>query len=221
MEGSWTSAAMLFLYAVSFSFAYTRLTTGTGALILFGWVQLTMLVAALWYGERPNALEWLGLGVAVGGFVYLVLPGLDAPSFAGAALMAIAGTSWGVYSLRGRHAVDALANTTGNFVRSVPLVLGVSLLTIPQFLVQSRGVLLAVASGAIASGLGYVVWYKALRGLTAAHAAIVQLLVPVLAALGGVVFLAEAVSFRLAVSAMTVLGGIGLALYAKPRLARS
>ena len=220
IEGSWTSAAMLFLYAVPFSFAYTRLSTGTGALILFGCVQLTMLIAALWVGERPNPFQWLGLFIAVGGLVYLLLPGLDAPSLSGAALMAIAGLSWGVYSLRGRRAPDALAQTTSNFVRSVPMVIAVSIVALPQFAVQRGGVLLAIASGAIASGLGYVVWYQALAGLTATRAAIVQLLVPVLASLGGVLFLTEPISLRLTVSTVIVLGGIALALYAKQGQAR-
>lgn len=221
IEGSWLSAAMLFLYAVPFSFAYTRLSTGTGALVLFGCVQLTMLVAALWLGERPNPLQWLGLFIAIGGLVYLLLPGLDAPSLSGAALMAIAGFSWGVYSLRGRRAPDALAQTTSNFVRSVPMVIAVNVIALPLFAVERSGVVLALASGAIASGLGYVVWYQALAGLTATRAAIVQLLVPVIAALGGVVFLAEAVSLRLALSTVIVLGGIALALYAKQGYARA
>lgn len=217
VETSWISAGMLFLYAVPFSFAYTRLSTGTGALILFGCVQLTMMSAALWSGERPHPLQWLGLSLALAGLVYLVLPGLEAPSVVGAALMALAGFSWGVYSLRGRSASDPLAQTTSNFVRTVPLVLAVSVLTLPRLHVQLNGVLLAVASGALASGLGYVVWYEALRGLTATRAAVVQLLVPILAALGGVVFLAEAVTWRLALSGVIILGGIGLALIGRER----
>jgi drug/metabolite transporter (DMT)-like permease len=221
VEGSWMSAAMLFLYAVPFSFAYTRLATGTGALILFGSVQLTMLIAALWFGERPNPLQWLGLLIAASGLVYLILPGLDAPSFAGAALMSAAGFSWGVYSLLGRRAADPLAQTTSNFIRSVPMVVAVSVISLPQLSVQRDGVLLAIASGAIASGLGYVVWYQALGGLTATRAAIVQLLVPILAALAGVMFLAEPISLRLTLATVTVLGGIALALYAKQGHARA
>jgi drug/metabolite transporter (DMT)-like permease len=218
VEGSWISASMLFLYAVPFSFAYTMLNTGTGALILFGCVQLTMMIAALWSGERPHPLQWFGLSLALGGLVYLVLPGLEAPSFAGAALMALAGLSWGVYSLRGQSGADALTQTTNNFVRSIPFVLAVSLLTLSRFHAQLEGVLLAVASGALASGLGYVVWYAALRGLTSTRAAVVQLLVPILAALGGVIFLTEAVSLRLVLSSVIVLGGIALALIGRERL---
>jgi drug/metabolite transporter (DMT)-like permease len=218
VEGSWISAGMLFLYAVPFSFAYTRLNTGTGALILFGCVQLTMMIAGLWSGERPHSLQWLGLSLAIGGLVYLVFPGLEAPSFAGAVLMALAGFSWGVYSLRGRGAANPLAQTTNSFVRTVPLVLAVSVVTLSQFHVQREGVLLAVASGSLASGLGYVVWYEALRGLTVTRAAVVQLLVPILAALGGVIFLAEAISWRLALSGVIVLGGIARALLGRERL---
>ena len=217
-KSSWLSAGMLFLYAVPFSFAYTRLSAGTGALILFGCVQLTMMIAALSSGERPHALQWSGLGLAIAGLVYLVLPGLEAPSFIGAGLMALAGFAWGVYSLRGRSAANPLAQTTQNFVRTVPLVLAVSLLTRSQFHAEREGVLLAVASGALASGLGYVVWYGALRGLTATRAAAVQLLVPVLAALGGVVFLAELISARLLLSTVMVLGGIALTLLGRERL---
>ena len=217
IAGSWLSAGMLFLYAVPFSFAYTRLSTGTGALILFGCVQLTMMSVALWSGERPHPLQWLGLATALGGLVYLVLPGIEAPSFMGAALMAVAGFSWGVYSLRGRSAANPLAQTTSNFVRSIPFVVAVSFLTLRSFHIERQGVVLAIASGALASGLGYVVWYEALRGLTSTRAAVVQLLVPILAAVGGVWFLAEAVSSRLVLSGVLVLGGIGLALVGRER----
>lgn len=217
-KGSWTSAGMLFLYAVPFSFAYTRLTTGTGALILFGCVQLTMMTAALWTGEKPHFIQWCGLALALAGLVYLVLPGLAAPPLAGAGLMALAGFSWGVYSLRGRGSANPLAQTTSNFVRSVPLVLAVSLIALPQLHVELNGALLAVASGALASGLGYVVWYLALGGLTATRAAIVQLAVPILAAAGGVMVLAETISERLIIAAALVLGGIALALISRDKL---
>lgn len=220
-EGSWTSAGMLFLYAVPFSFAYLRLSAGTGALILFGCVQMTMMIAAFWSGERPHLLQWFGIAVALAGLVYLVLPGLAAPPFASATLMALAGVSWGVYSLRGRGAENPLAQTTSNFVRSVPLVLAVSVMALPRFHVEPKGMLLAVASGALASGLGYVVWYAALRDLTATRAAAVQLSVPVLAALGGVIFLAEAVSVRLLLSTVMVLGGVGLALVGRERFSHA
>ena len=213
----WTTGVVLFLYAVPFSFAYLSLTAGTGALILFGAVQLTMMIAALRGGERPHLLQWLGLGMALAGLVYLVLPGLGAPSPAGAALMALAGVAWGRYSLIGRGGADPLQQTTGAFVRALPFVLIVSLLAFQQAHVSTAGVLLASASGALASGVGYTVWYTALSGLTATRAAIVQLLVPILAALGGVMFIGESITLRLIVSAVIVLGGVALALLGRER----
>ncbi len=215
--GDWASAVALFLYAIAFSFAYLRLSAGTGALILFGAVQLTMILAGLRSGERPPALEWAGIVLALGGLVYLVLPGLAAPSPIGAALMASAGVAWGVYSLfgrtRGRH--DPMLATTANFTRAVPLALAVSLVRIGRVEATGRGVVLAVVSGAVTSGLGYVVWYAALRGLTATRAAAVQLAVPVIAAAGGAAFLAERVSSRLVVAAVAILGGIAAAIRVK------
>jgi drug/metabolite transporter (DMT)-like permease len=211
-RGSWLSATMLFLYAITFSFAYLSLSTGTGALILFGTVQATMIVAALWSGERPGLPEWAGLILALAGLVYLVFPGLAAPSPGGSALMVVAGLSWGVYSLRGRATADPLGDTTFNFVRSVPLVVGVALLRLGSLELSSQGVWLACLSGSLASGVGYLVWYAALRGMTSTRAATVQLSVPILAAGGGVVFLAEDISLRLLLATVLILGGVGLAL---------
>ena len=204
--------AMLFLYAVSFSFAYTQLSAATGALILFGAVQVTMLGAAARSGETLLPRQWLGVFIALAGLVYLVLPGLTAPPPSAAALMGIAGVSWGIYTLRGRGMANPLAQTTINFVRAVPLVISTCILAAQQIHVSPRGVLLAVVSGALTSGLGYTVWYSALRGLTATRAAVLQLAVPVIAAAGGVVFLMEPISLRLAVSALLVIGGIALTL---------
>ncbi|HET8760705.1 MAG TPA: DMT family transporter [Nitrospiria bacterium] len=211
-RGDWASAAALCLYAVGFSFAYLSLSAGTGALVLFGAVQSTMILAGLRSGERPHPLQWAGLLAAAGGLVALVFPGLTAPSPAGAALMAVAGVAWGVYSLRGRGATDPIAVTADNFIRSVPLVLLVVLATFRTAHLSPRGVWLAVLSGSLASGIGYVLWYAALRGLTATRAATVQLAVPVLVAFAGVLFLAEAVSPRLIISAILILGGVGLTL---------
>jgi drug/metabolite transporter (DMT)-like permease len=213
--------ALLALYAVPFSFAYTRLSAGTGALILFGCVQVTMLIAALRAGENVRHTQWVGLSLALSGLVYLVSPTLATPSLAAALLMAVAGVSWGAYSWRGRGTANPLAATTRNFVQAVPLVLLVSLVTFPQSHIEPSGLVLAVASGAIASGLGYVVWYAALRGLSGLQAAVVQLAVPVLAAVGGVVFLSEAISVRLALSTILVLGGIALAVASRERWLRS
>ena len=212
VRGSWISASMLFIYAIAFSFAYVSLSAGTGALILFGSVQMTMLLVALRSGERPQLLEWLGLLLALAGLVYLVLPGLEAPSPLGSALMLMAGIAWGVYSLRGRGAGSPLADTTGNFIGAVPLILAVRLGTLGDVHLSQPGILLAVLSGAVASGLGYVIWYAALAGLTATRAAIVQLSVPVLAAWGGVAFLAEDISLRLILAGAFILGGIALAI---------
>lgn len=215
LRGDWPSAAMLFTYAVTFSFAYLTLTTGTGALILFGSVQVTMWVVALWRGERPHPLAWVGLVAAFSGLVYLVSPGITAPSPGGAALMGLAGVAWGVYSLRGRGSADPLADTAGNFLRSVPLTLVLSLLLLNRFAGSGEGLLWAVLSGALASGVGYTIWYAALPHLTATRAATVQLSVPVIAAAAGTLVLAETVSMRLVIASVLILGGIGLALFAK------
>jgi drug/metabolite transporter (DMT)-like permease len=211
-QGSWISAVVLFVYAIPFSFAYTRLTAGTGALILFGAVQVTMMIAAITAGERPHASQWIGLVLALCGLVYLVLPGLRAPSLFGSALMTLAGIMWGVYSLRGRGAPDALQLNMTNFTRALPLALMVSVIAWSRLHITPAGLGLALICGAITSGLGYVLWYAALRNLSAARAAIVQLIVPVLAGVGGVAFLGETISLRLALSAAVTLGGIALAL---------
>lgn len=212
LRGNWISAAMLFIYAITFSLAYLSLTAGTGALILFGTVQVTMILAALRSGERPQLLEWMGVLLALSGLVYLVMPGLKAPSPLGSALMMMAGIAWGVYSLRGRGTGSPLADTTGNFIRAVPLIVLVRLITLNGVELSQPGILLAILSGAVASGMGYVIWYAALRGLTATRAAIVQLSVPVLAAWGGVAFLAENISLRLILAGAFILGGIALAI---------
>ena len=210
--GSWMSAAVLALYAVPFSFAYIGLSTGTGALILFGSVQVTMMAGALRSGERPLASQWLGLSLALVGLVYLVLPGIAAPPPLSAGLMALAGLAWGIYSLRGRGAVNPLAQTTSAFVRSVPIALALSAIFFRQFHAGVGGIALAVASGTAASGMGYVAWYAALRGLTATRAAVVQLSVPIIAAVGGIVFLSEALSTRLVIASLLVLGGVAMSI---------
>jgi drug/metabolite transporter (DMT)-like permease len=215
LHGSWLSAMFLFLYAITFSFAYLSLTTGTGALILFGSVQVTMLVMALRSGERPQALEWFGLCLALGGLVYLVFPGLAAPSPLGSMLMVTAGIAWGFYSIRGRGTQDPLAETAGNFVYAVPMVLLIRLLTLGNIHVSTNGILLATLSGTLSSGVGYVIWYAALRGLTTTLAAIVQLSVPVIAAWSGVILLSENVSVRLLLAGMLILGGIGLSVLSR------
>ena len=218
LRGSWLSAALLFLYALSFSFAYLNLSTGTGALILFGSVQVTMILVALKNGEGPLALEWTGLFLALGGLVYLVFPGLTAPSPLGSASMTLAGIAWGFYTLRGRGSQNPLADTAGNFLYAVPMILFIRLISLGDVRISMNGVLFAAISGALASGLGYVVWYAALRGLTTTRAATVQLSVPVLAAWSGVVFLSENVSIRLLLAGALILGGIGLSVAGRRRV---
>jgi drug/metabolite transporter (DMT)-like permease len=217
------SASALFIYAGAFSLAYRQLSAGTGALLLFGSVQLTMLATALLRGERPRPSEWFGLAVAFGGLVYLVAPGLPSvgPAKEGSALIIVAGVAWGLYTLRGRRPGDPLATTAANFLWAVPLgALFWATQPGPTHL-SSVGLLWAVLSGAVASGLGYAVWYSALPALTATRAATVQLAVPVLAAFGGVLLLAEPITSRLVLASILVLGGVGFAIFARTRPARS
>ena len=214
---AWIPAIALFLYAITFSLAYVSLPVATGALILFGAVQTTMLAAAIRSGERPAPLEWGGLVVAIAGLVYLVSPGLTAPSMVGATMMAASGVAWGWYSLLGRRSVDPVRDTTVNFVRSVPLTALASVLAVGGWHLTTGGAAFAAISGSITSGLGYVVWYAALPRLTATRAATVQLATPVLTASGGVIFLSERISPRLAVSAVLILGGIALAVFGRLR----
>jgi drug/metabolite transporter (DMT)-like permease len=203
---------MLFGYMAFFSFAYITLSTGTGALILFGAVQLTMFGFALRSGERFGAVSWLGLLLAFGGLIYLVLPGVTAPDPVGAMLMAVAGIAWGGYSLLGKSAGNPLEATANNFIFCVPLVVAVSLAFSADFHATRDGILLASVSGGLASGIGYAIWYKALRELTATRAATVQLSVPAIAALGGIVFLTEDVTVRLLIASAATLGGVWVVL---------
>ncbi len=211
-RANWRSAFMLFTYMAFFSFAYLSLSAGTGALILFGAVQLTMFIIALREGEHFSLWSWIGLTVAILGLVYLVSPGLTAPEPLGAVLMAIAGIAWGFYSLLGRGSTDPLQATASNFIYSVPLVIIVSLLFIDGYHGTASGFALAMVSGAVASGLGYAIWYTALRGLTATRAATVQLSVPVIAAFGGIILLSEQITLRLLIASAATLGGIAIVL---------
>jgi len=213
----WLAAAMLFAYVALFSFAYLSLPAGTGALILFGAVQLTMLGAGLRAGERFAPAAWGGLAAAIAGLVYLVSPGIAAPAPLGAASMALAGAAWGVYSLRGRGIADPLAATASNFARAVPLAAALSLVAVAAAHADAAGVALAVASGALTSGIGYVIWYAALRGLSAMRAATVQLSVPPIAAIGGVLMLSEPLTSRLLAASVAVLGGIAVVLATRAR----
>lgn len=211
-RGSWPSAFALFAYAAAFSFAYVNLPTGTGALLLFGAVQTGMIGWGLVKGERFTSLQWLGLLLALGGLVGLLLPGLSAPPLGAALLMITAGLAWALYSLRGRGAGDALRVTAGNFMRTVPVALGMSLLFINSAQVDTAGALYAIASGAITSGVGYAIWYTALPQLKATTAATLQLSVPVIAALGGIAWLGEPLTLRLLLASAAILGGIALVI---------
>ncbi|MBS1787036.1 MAG: DMT family transporter [Acidobacteria bacterium] len=210
--GDWVSGFALFAYAIAFSLAYVSLGAGTGALILFGTVQVTMIGAALKSGERLKLAQWVGLTAAISGLTYLVLPGLSAPDPIGALLMCLAGMAWSVYSIRGKCVSAPISMTAGNFLRSAPLALiAVAIVPYPAHL-KFPGIVLALISGVITSGLGYVFWYKALRGLTTTQASAAQLLVPVFAALGGVAFLSEQAPLRLIIASALILGGVALTL---------
>ena len=217
--GNWLSAAALFGYAAAFSFAYVNLPSGTGALVLFACVQITMIGWGLWRGDRPGAAEWFGLVAAFAAFVWLVSPGIAAPDIRCSALMALAGICWGVYSLRGRGAADPLQETAGNFLRAAPMALVLSALAFAQISVPLDGAALALLSGAVTSGLGYALWYRALQGLTSVQGALVQLSVPAIAAAGGIAFLAEPLTLRFALCSAVILGGIALAVLSKARRA--
>ena len=215
-SGDWASALALFGYAAGFSYAYVDLPAGIGALLLFGAVQVTMVGYGLTTGERLVVRQSSGLVLALAGLVGLLLPGLSAPPPGGAALMIGAGVAWGIYSIRGKTKGDATCKTAGNFLRAVPLALGLNLAMLPSTRPATLGITCAVASGALTSGIGYAIWYSAIRGLKATQAATVQLSVPVIAAVGGIVFLGETLSARLLVASMAILGGVALVVIDKP-----
>jgi len=212
--GSWQASILLFIYALCFSFAYVSLDTGSGALILFAAVQITMILRAVFAGNQLRLLEWLGLLLAFSGFVYLVFPTLSTPSLLGFVLMTIAGIAWGFYTLKGRGSHNALSDTAYNFLRTLPFLLLVLMINISRGYVTTNGILYAVLSGAVASGIGYTLWYAALSGLTTTQAAVVQLLVPIIAALGGIILVAESINQRFILSSMMILGGILLVVLA-------
>jgi drug/metabolite transporter (DMT)-like permease len=214
-EGSWSSALALFIYAAAFSFAYLDLSAGTGALLLFGAVQATMILWGFRKGERLDAIQLVGLIFAVTGLVVLVFVGLSAPPLVGSILMVAAGVAWGIYSIRGKAGRDAIAATAGNFLRAVPFAAVVSIILLSRARLDHAGIFYAVVSGAITSGLGYVIWYSALPGLKAASAATVQLSVPVLAATGGILLLGEPITLRYVLASVAVLGGIFLVIIEK------
>jgi drug/metabolite transporter (DMT)-like permease len=218
--GNWTSAFALFVYAAGFSFAYISMSAATGALLLFGAVQVTMIGYGLYRGERLQAMQMLGFALALAGLVVLMLPGLATPGLPASLSMLGAGVAWGVYSLRGRAtqnfaAGNPTAVTAGNFIRAVPMALVLTLLMMSRLSLDLNGTLFAMASGALASGIGYAIWYQALPALASTQAATVQLSVPVIAALGGVVFIGEALTLPMVLASGAILGGIALVILKK------
>ena len=213
--GNWRSALSLFAYAGAFSYAYVSLDAGTGALLLFGAVQATMILVGMARGERLTRLQALGLVLAMGGLLSLLLPGVTAPSWTGAVLMTAAGIAWGIYSLLGRGSSRPTATTAGNFLRATVLAVVLSVLALRWLVWDGWGAAYAVLSGALASGLGYAIWYTVLPMLRATQAATVQLSVPVIAAAGGILLLGESLTIRLVLCSVAILGGIGLVLHAR------
>jgi len=214
-KGSWSASFMLFLYAITFSYAYISLDTGTGALILFGSVQITMILLSLISGTRLHFTEWAGVIIAFTGFVYLILPGVTAPSIIGFLLMTVAGIAWGIYTLKGRDSKSPLMDTAYNFFRTIPFLILLVMMTMTHVNYSSEGILLALLSGSITSGIGYTIWYIALGGLSSTQAAVLQLSVPVIAALGGIIFVSESITVRLSISTAMVLGGILIVILGK------
>lgn len=215
LGGNWISALALFVYASALSFSYADMSTGIGALLLFGAVQATMILTGLWRGERLNGQQTAGLVLALGGVVAILSPGLDAPPLVSALIMLTSGVSWGVYSLRGRGVADPTGDTAGNFLRATPMSVLLSALFLAHQHLDSQGVLYAVLSGALTSGLGYAIWYAVLPKLTRTRAAAVQLSVPVLASLAGALFVREPITLGLMLTSTAVLGGIAMVVYGK------
>lgn len=214
-HGSWRGAFALFVYATAFSFAYRTINTGAGALMLFGAVQATMLITGFLAGERMNAVQGMGSAAAMIGLAILVSPGVEAPSVLDSVLMLASGVAWGLYSLLGRGLSNPAAATAGNFLRTVPLSIALLLLVSPWLYLDTPGVLYAIISGALTSGLGYVMWYRVLQHMRAMTASTIQLSAPILAALGGITLLGEAFTRDLFIASVLILGGIGLVLHGK------
>ena len=215
ISGTWISAAALLSYAATFSYAYLNISAGMGAIILFAMVQFSMLSWGLYRGEKLSPLQWGGFSVAIGGLIWLVSPGVEAPPLVSAVLIGLSGLSWGIYSLTGPGKSNPTSATTGNFIRATLLSLplfAVAFYVSPEPSPPTDGIILAVISGAITSGLGYAIWYQAIRYLSATRAGIAQLTVPALAAIGGVLFLSEPITIRFAISTALILGGVGLAV---------
>ncbi len=214
-KGSWFSGFMLFIYAITFSYAYLSLDTGTGALILFGAVQITIILISIYNGNRLHFTEWFGVIIAFTGFIYLILPGVNTPSTIGFILMSLAGIAWGFYTIKGRTSKNPSVDTAYNFIKTIPFVLVLLLITFDKENYSFEGIILAIISGGITSGIGYTIWYIALKGLTSIQAAVVQLLVPAIAAFGGVLFIAETITQRLTIASLLILGGVLIVVLGK------
>lgn len=219
-KGSWKGAFFLFAYAITFSYGYITLETGIGALVLFGSVQISIILINMFKGNKLHSMEWVGTIVAFAGFVYLIFPSLATPSAVGFGLMTMAGVAWGFYTLAGKGSNNPLGDTTYNFLRTLPFVLILVLLSFDDASLSTEGIWLAILSGGLASGIGYAIWYQALGSLSAIQAAVVQLLVPVIAAAGGVAFAGEEVTWRLVIASVVVLGGIMIVITGKQILER-
>ncbi|WP_415900397.1 DMT family transporter [Neptuniibacter sp. QD48_11] len=219
-KGSWKGAFFLFAYAITFSYGYITLETGIGALVLFGSVQISIILINMLKGNKLHLMEWIGTIVAFAGFVYLIFPSLATPSAVGFGLMTMAGVAWGFYTLAGKGSNNPLGDTTYNFLRTLPFVLILVLLSFDDASLSTEGIWLAILSGGLASGIGYAIWYQALGSLSAIQAAVVQLLVPVIAAAGGVAFAGEEVTWRLVIASVVVLGGIMIVITGKQILER-
>ena len=217
VSGNWLSASALFIYAAAFSFSYTHVSAGVGALLLFGAVQATMIGYGIAKGERLSKLQLLGLVAACAGLAFLFLPGLSAPPWQSALLMLASGVAWGVYSLRGRQAADATHATAGNFLRAAGLALLASLLMPSTLYLANSGIYYAALSGALTSGVGYAIWYSVMPRLSATVAATVQLTVPVLASIGGIAWLGESLSLRILIAFIAILGGVALTIVYQKR----
>lgn len=209
---AWLASTMLFIYAATFSYAYISLDTGTGALILFGIVQLSMIGIGVFYGNRLHYTEWLGIGIAFAGVVYLVKDDLTTPSLFGFVLMALSGVAWAIYTLLGRGSKQPIVDTTANFLRTFPFVIILFLFTLQDISLTRQGVIYAALSGSAASAVGYSIWYLILKDISVTQAAVIQLLVPILAAAGGIFLVNELVSSRLIIASLLVLGGITIVI---------
>jgi drug/metabolite transporter (DMT)-like permease len=209
-QSNWIGGFALFAYAAGFSFSYITLPAGTGALILFATVQITMITYALFQGARYSFAQWLGFSIALVGLVYLFLPGISAPPLIGALLMVVAGFAWGVYSILGKKVINPSQSTAENFIRASLITLLLSIAFISNISISMEGLLLAIASGAITSGLGYAIWYAVLPYLKSATSASLQLTVPVIATIGGIIWLGEDINARLVIASIAILGGVAM-----------